>query len=60
VITDNLIAYCKRSLSIGTAGIFMSIFAGRELISHEHFLEFVKPPGAVQAIVETARNSSID
>lgn len=43
VITENLTAYCKKSLAIGSAGIFLSIPAGRELISREHFLTFVKP-----------------
>ena len=43
IISDNLIAYCKRSLAIGTAGIFMSIPAGRELIARERFRTFVKP-----------------
>jgi uroporphyrinogen decarboxylase len=43
IISDNLIAYCKRSLAIGAAGIFMSIPAGRELISRERFRTFVKP-----------------
>ncbi|NIO17635.1 MAG: hypothetical protein GTN70_11765, partial [Deltaproteobacteria bacterium] len=43
VITENLVAYCKRSLSTGSAGIFLSIPAGRELIGREHFLSFVKP-----------------
>jgi uroporphyrinogen decarboxylase len=44
VVADNLIAYCKKSLAIGTAGIFMSVPAAAELISRENFLKFVKPP----------------
>ena len=44
IVADNLIEYCKKSLSIGTAGIFMSLPAARELISRENFLRFVKPP----------------
>jgi len=44
VVADNLIAYCKKSLALGTAGIFMSMYAGRDLISRENFLRFVKPP----------------
>ncbi|MBT8363771.1 MAG: hypothetical protein KJP23_03635 [Deltaproteobacteria bacterium] len=44
IVADNLIEYCKKSLSIGTAGIFMSVPAARELISRENFLRFVKPP----------------
>ena len=44
IVADNLIAYCKKSLAIGTAGIFMSVPAASELISRENFLRFVKPP----------------
>ncbi len=44
IVADNLIEYCKKSISIGTAGIFMSMFAARELIGRENFLRFVKPP----------------
>jgi len=44
IVADNLIEYCQRSLSIGSAGIFMSLPAARELISRENFLRFVKPP----------------
>jgi uroporphyrinogen decarboxylase len=44
IVADNLIEYCKKSLSIGTAGIFMSVPAARELISRENFLQFAKPP----------------
>jgi uroporphyrinogen decarboxylase len=44
IIADNLIEYCKKSLSLGTAGIFMSMYAARELITRENFLRFVKPP----------------
>lgn len=42
-ITQNLIAYCRRSLEIGSAGIFLSIPGGREILSRENFLRFVKP-----------------
>lgn len=44
IAADNLIDYCRKSLSIGTAGIFMSLYAASELISRENFLRFVKPP----------------
>jgi uroporphyrinogen decarboxylase len=44
IIADNLIEYCKTSLAIGSAGIFMSVWAARELISRENFLRFAKPP----------------
>lgn len=43
VITDNLISYCKCSLELGSAGIFLSIPAGREILNRERFLTFVKP-----------------
>jgi len=43
VITDNLTGYCRRSLELGSAGIFLSIPAGREILSRERFLTFVKP-----------------
>ena len=43
VITENLIAYCRRSLDIGSAGIFLSVPASREFVSREHFRAFVKP-----------------
>ena len=44
IVADNLIAYCKRSLALGSAGIFLSIAAGSEILSREDFLKFVKPP----------------
>ena len=44
IIAENLIAYCKKSLAIGSAGIFMSVWAASELISRDNFLKFVKPP----------------
>lgn len=43
VIADNLIAYCKISLQIGAAGIFLSIPAGAEILTRDQFLKFVKP-----------------
>ena len=43
VITENLIAYCQRSLDIGSAGIFLSVPASREFMSRDRFLTFVKP-----------------
>jgi uroporphyrinogen decarboxylase len=44
VVAGNLIAYCKKSLSLGSAGIFMSVPAAAEIVSHEEFSTFVKPP----------------
>ena len=43
VVTDALIAYSRRSLEIGSAGIFVSIPAAAEIISHDRFMEFVLP-----------------
>jgi uroporphyrinogen decarboxylase len=43
VVTDNLIAYCKKSLSIGAAGIFMSVPATAEIVTQTEFQTFVKP-----------------
>lgn len=44
VVADNLIAYSKRSIAVGSAGIFMSVPAASEIVSHDDFLKFVKPP----------------
>jgi uroporphyrinogen decarboxylase len=57
VVTENLIAYCRRSLSIGAAGIFLSIAAAREIVSRAHFLRFVKPFSArlLQAVFGLGR-----
>ncbi|MGD8969916.1 MAG: uroporphyrinogen decarboxylase family protein [Desulfobacterales bacterium] len=44
VVADNLIDYCKKSLALGSAGIFMSVPAATEIVSREEFLKFVKPP----------------
>ena len=43
IVTDNLIAYCKKSLSLGAAGIFMSVIAGKELVTQSELLKFIKP-----------------
>ena len=42
-VNQNLIAYCKVSLGLGAAGIFLSIPAGEEILSRRQFLTFVKP-----------------
>jgi uroporphyrinogen decarboxylase len=43
IVTQNLIAYCNKSLSIGSAGIFMSVPAAAEIVTRDEFLKFVKP-----------------
>jgi uroporphyrinogen decarboxylase len=42
-VNDNLIDYSKRVLSLGAAGIFLTIPAGAEILSREQFNTFVKP-----------------
>ncbi|MBT8339428.1 MAG: hypothetical protein HKP58_11760 [Desulfatitalea sp.] len=42
-VSDNLIDYCRTVLSMGAAGIFLSMPAGSEILSREQFLSFVKP-----------------
>ena len=44
IVADNLIAYSRRSLEIGSAGVFMSVPAATELVSRKDFETFVKPP----------------
>ena len=43
VVTENLISYCKKSLGIGSTGIFMSVPAASEIVTRDEFLRFVKP-----------------
>ncbi len=43
VVTENLIAYAKKSLAAGSAGIFVSILASKEQMTRDDFLRFVKP-----------------
>ncbi|MDR1317955.1 MAG: hypothetical protein LBK13_13900 [Spirochaetales bacterium] len=42
-ITDTLIDYCRRSIQMGSNGIFLSVLASREVIDHKLFLNFAKP-----------------
>jgi len=42
-VASNLIAYCRQSLAQGSAGIFLSIAASPEIVTHAEFLTFVKP-----------------
>jgi len=43
VVTDNVIAYAKKSLEAGSAGIFLSVLASSDQMSRENFLKFEKP-----------------
>lgn len=42
-VADNLIAYARKAIEIGAAGIFMSVPAAAEIVSREVFRAFVKP-----------------
>jgi len=46
VVADNLITYSQAAIKAGAAGIFMSIPAGKEIVTREEFLTFVKPYAA--------------
>ena len=43
IVSDNIIAYAKKTLELGTHGIFMSILAGTDQMDRENFLKFEKP-----------------
>jgi uroporphyrinogen decarboxylase len=43
IVTQNTIEYAKRTLALGTHGIFMSILSGEDKISKQDFLVFEKP-----------------
>ena len=43
VAADNLVAYCRRSLSLGSSGIFMSVLGSESQLDRRLFLEFAKP-----------------
>jgi uroporphyrinogen decarboxylase len=55
IVADNLIAYCRKSLELGAAGIFFSIPAGSEIIGRQDFLTFVKP--FARKVLEAIRGS---
>ncbi len=61
IVADNLIAYCRTSLRIGSAGIFLSIPAAAEFVSREEFLKFVKPPAMkiFNAIADRGRMNTV-
>jgi uroporphyrinogen decarboxylase len=50
IVTENLIAYCKKSLSIGSAGVFMSVPAAAEIVTRDEFLKFTQ--GALSQICQ--------
>lgn len=57
IIAENLSRYCERSLAAGSAGIFLSIAAGKEMIGRERFLRFVKPFAA--RVLSSVRGKAI-
>ena len=61
VVTENLINYCKRSIEIGSAGIFLSVAAGAEIITRQEFLTFVKPFASrvLAAIADRAKMNTV-
>lgn len=42
-VSDQLVDYCQRCIALGASGIFLSIPAGAEIVSHDQFQTFVKP-----------------
>jgi uroporphyrinogen decarboxylase len=42
-VNENLIAYCRKTLSLGASGIFLTIPAGSEILDQDAFITFVKP-----------------
>ena len=61
VVTDDLIKYCHQSLDIGSAGIFLSVAAGDEIISRQEFLTFVKPFATriLEAVADRAKMNTV-
>ncbi|MFO8064202.1 MAG: uroporphyrinogen decarboxylase family protein [Spirochaetia bacterium] len=43
IVTDNVLAYCKASLSAGASGIFMSTFGARKQLPYETYMKFAYP-----------------
>jgi len=55
IITDNLIAYCRESLRLGSRGIFLSTFGSSKRMPRERYGKFAKP--FVKRIFEAIRDS---
>jgi uroporphyrinogen decarboxylase len=43
VITDNIIAYCRKAFSAGCNGIFLSTFGSKKQMERERYLRFALP-----------------
>jgi len=57
VVTETLIQYCKKSLSLGSSGIYLSTFGSRDQLARDLFLRFAKP--YVTRIFEEIKNDGI-
>jgi uroporphyrinogen decarboxylase len=57
VAADNLIAYCRESLSLGASGIFMSVLGSESQLDHGVFLQFAKP--AAMKVFESIKGLGI-
>jgi uroporphyrinogen decarboxylase len=55
VITDNVIAYCRESLRLGSRGIFLSTFGSSKQMPRERYGKFAKP--FAMRIFEAIRDS---
>ncbi len=55
VITDNVIAYCRESLRLGSRGIFLSTFGSAKQVPRERYVKFAKP--FVKRIFEAIRDA---
>ena len=55
VITDNVIAYCRESLRLGSRGIFLSTFGSAKQMPRERYVKFAKP--FVKRIFESIKDS---
>jgi uroporphyrinogen decarboxylase len=56
IVTQNLISYCRLSLTAGAAGIFMSTLASRDQLTAEIYRKFAKPFAA--KVFEAIRNDA--
>lgn len=43
VVTDNMIAYCRKIIERGANGVFISVPASSEYVSHGEYTTFMKP-----------------
>ena len=60
-VTENLINYCRQSVALGSAGIFLSVAAGAEILNRQQFLTFVKPfaTRVLEAVADRAKMNTV-